>query len=88
MRLGFAKAGAQLGDLIDLSAIDADTTADGNQAFAFGTATGKGRLWAVNSGDTTLIRGNTDGDAAAEIEIAILDGAVKANAYAALDFIL
>ena len=58
------------------------------QDFVFGAATGIGRLWAVNSGTTTLIRGNTDGDAAAEFEVAIADAGVLANAYTAHDFIV
>ena len=86
--IAFEGAGAAAGDKIDLSAIDADTTKAGDQAFAWGTATGKAKLWAVNSGNVTLIRGNTDNDAAVEIEIAIADAGVLANKYVAGDFIL
>lgn len=86
--IAFDGAGAAAGDRIDLSAIDANTTVAGNQAFLWGTATTKGHLWAVNSGTTTLIRGNTDADAAVEIEIAITDAAVLANKYVASDFVL
>jgi Ca2+-binding RTX toxin-like protein len=85
--IAFEKAGAQLGDRIDLAAIDANTTAGGNQTFVFG-GTGKGHLWAANSGNQTVIRGNVDNDAAAEFELAIDDGSVGAAAYKAVDFIL
>jgi hypothetical protein len=58
------------------------------QDFVFGTATGRGRLWAATSGSNTLIRGNTDSDAAAELEITIEDGTVAASAYSAADFLV
>lgn len=86
--MAFEKAGAAKGDVIDLSQIDANETASGTQHFVFGTATGIGRLWATTSGTLTLIRGNTDTDAAAEFELAIDDGGVTASAYAAADFLL
>ena len=77
------------GDKIDLSAIDADcNSANGNQAFLWGTVTTKQHLWAVNSRTTTLIRGNTDADAAVEIEIAIGVAGVLANEYIAGNFVL
>ena len=86
--IAFEGAGAGAGDKIDLATIDANTTVAGNQAFLWGTATTKSHLWAVNSGTTTLIRGNIDNDAAVEIEIAIADAAVLANKYVATDFVL
>jgi hypothetical protein len=36
----------------------------------------------------TYLRGNSDGDAAAEFELAIFDGAVGASAYTHHDFLL
>jgi Ca2+-binding RTX toxin-like protein len=81
---GFGSAG---GDRIDLSGIDANASKGGNQAFAFG-GTGIGRLSVVNSGTDSLVRCNTDKDAAFEFELRIEDGAVLANAYKAVDFIL
>lgn len=83
----FQGAGSSGGDRIDLSGIDANTTAGGNQAFIFG-GTGKGHLSLVNSGDVTIVRGNTDNDAAFEIEIAIADAGINASTYKAIDFIL
>jgi Ca2+-binding RTX toxin-like protein len=83
----FDGPGAVAGDLIDLSGIDADTTVAGNQAFIF-NSTGTGGLSIVDSGTDTLIRGNTDGDAAFEFVIRITDGAVTAAMYTAADFIL
>jgi serralysin len=84
----FEKAGAGLGDRFDLSKFDANSLVSGVQDFVFGAATGIGRLWAVNAGQTTLVRGNTDRDAAAEFEVAIADGGVLAKAYTVHDFIV
>ena len=87
--VAFEKAGGDLGDRFDFSQIDANGSASGVPNFVFGTATGIGRLWAVNSGSLTLIRGNTDTDSTPEIEIAIEDGSsVTASAYKSADFIL
>ncbi|HET9068592.1 MAG TPA: M10 family metallopeptidase [Amaricoccus sp.] len=83
----FQGAGAAAGDRIDLAAIDANVTAGGNQAFVYG-GTGKGHVWAVNSGSTTVIYANVDNDAAAEFQLNILDGGVLASAYKAADFFL
>jgi hypothetical protein len=48
-----------------------------------------GRLWAVESGTSTIVRGNVDGDAAPEFEVLIVDGAgVAASAYGVADFFL
>ena len=83
----FEGAGIAGGDLIDLSGIDANATVAGNQAFAFGGA-GIGRVSITASGSNSLVRANTDGDAAFELEILIEDGGVLATAYRAGDFIL
>ena len=87
--VAFEKPGAQLGDKIDVSAIDA-STAGGIQHFAFGTSHAVGRLWAEDActGNLTLIRGNTGGSTAPEFEIAIQDGNVHALAYTAADFLV
>jgi hypothetical protein len=42
----------------------------------------------VEAGGLTLVRGNTDGDAAFEFKLLIEDAAVLASAYRAVDFIL
>lgn len=87
--LAFAGAGVAGGDRIDVSAIDANTTLAGVQHFVFGTSQGIGRLWAVDVGDVTHIRGNVAGGAAPEFDLAINDGAgVHAGDYAGVDFIL
>lgn len=83
----FAGAGAAAGDRIDLAAIDANGVAAGNQAFLWG-GTGNGHLRAVEEGNRTVLLGNTDADAAAEVRIVLDDGAVRASAYTAADFIL
>ncbi|MFO1142186.1 MAG: M10 family metallopeptidase C-terminal domain-containing protein [Amaricoccus sp.] len=85
--IAFEGAGVSGGDLIDLSGIDADVNAAGNQAFVFG-GTGIGRVSVVNSGTDSLVHCNVDGDAAFEFELAIEDGGVLASAYKALDFVL
>ncbi len=83
----FDGAGAAAGDRIDVSAIDANFTLAGNQTFIFG-GTGKGHIWCVNAGATTVVLANLDNDAAAEFQINIADGGVLAGAYKAADFIL
>ena len=83
----FDGAGAAAGDRIDLSDIDANVTAAGNQAFIFG-GTGKGHVWCVNSGNITQVFANVDNDAAAEFQLNIYDTNVLASAYQAADFIL
>ena len=66
-------------DLIDLSQIDADRTAGGDQAFTYvgalqftGTA---GELRFESKGNLTWIEGDTDGDSIADLQI-FLDGTV------------
>lgn len=86
--LAFDGPGATLSDKIDLSAIDANTAVAGNQAFLFGTAQTAGRLWVVEVGAVTHIRGNIDSDSVVELDIAIEDGAIRGSAYTAADFVL
>ncbi|MFN3387838.1 MAG: ELWxxDGT repeat protein [Allosphingosinicella sp.] len=79
------------GDRIDLSAIDANAGAGGDQAFTFigsaafaGTA---GQLRAVNSGGTAWrVEGDIDGNGLADF--AILVTRADAAAMAAIDFVL
>ena len=75
------------GDRIDLSGIDANAGVAGNQAFVFG-GTGIGRVSLANAGSDTVVRCNTDKDAAFELEVVIEDGAILAADYRAGDFIL
>ncbi len=86
--VAFERPGNKLGDRFDFSLFDADTTRSGLQDFGFGTQTGTGRLWMLDVGKLTYLRGNTDADKTAEFEIAIEDGSVRASAYTAADFIL
>ncbi|MBB5224373.1 subtilisin family serine protease/subtilisin-like proprotein convertase family protein [Amaricoccus macauensis] len=83
----FDGAGAAAGDRIDLSAIDADISAAGDQAFVFG-GTGKGHVWCVDRGGITSILANIDNDPGADFRIDIYDGGIRATAYGAADFIL
>ena len=66
----FAGTGAGIGDQIDLATIDANTVVSGNQAFIFGGPFTAGHLRYVGG----VLQGNTDADAAAEIEIALVGG--------------
>jgi Ca2+-binding RTX toxin-like protein len=83
----FEAAGDGKGDLIDLSGIDADGNLGALDSFFFGS-TGLGGLSVIDSGSDTLVRLNTDNDAAFEVIILIADGGVLASAYTAADFIL
>lgn len=84
----FEGAGAAAGDRIDLSGIDANDLVAGNQSFTFG-GTGAGQISIVELGNTsTLVRANTDKDAAFEFELIIEDGKVHSSQYTAADFIL
>lgn len=83
----FEGVGVAGGDLIDVSAIDADETTPGDQAFTFGGA-GVGTISVVDLGSDTLVRGNTDADPDFEFELLIADGGVLASAYRDVDFVL
>lgn len=84
----FDRPGARKGDLIDLSAIDANATTSGaNEAFQFGSVS-IGGVSAIDQGSDTLIRLNTDSDSDFEMFILISDGDVLASAYTASDFVL
>ncbi|MBP7002239.1 sulfatase-like hydrolase/transferase [Amaricoccus sp.] len=86
--LGFDGRGSAAGDLIDLSALDADTRVDGNQAFRFG-GTGGGRIRLIdNAAGETEVLANVDGDPDVEFRIVIRDGSAPASAYTAADFAL
>jgi serralysin len=75
------------GEKIDLSSIDASTTAAGNNAFAFigaGAFTGSaGQLRAYQSGSEWFVEGDTDGDGAANLMISVASD----HALAAGDFV-
>ena len=97
---GFDGAGFVAGDndVIDLVAIDANTTggAGGNQAFSFigqrtdaqGIAAGPASLWVRNQGGNTFLQGNTDNDAGIEFSVRIADGGTVAADYVNGDFLL
>jgi parallel beta-helix repeat protein len=76
------------GDRIDLSAIDANTMAAGNQAFDLG-GRGPGQVLLTNEGGgKTLVRANVDNDAHFELQFFIEDGGVNASQYGRADFLL
>jgi Ca2+-binding RTX toxin-like protein len=75
------------GDKIDLSTIDANATAAGNQAFTFiGTAafTAAGQVRYVQSGGVTVVSANVDAALAADLAIAV----TGTTAFIAGDFFL
>ena len=85
--MDFEAAGVGQGDLIDLALIDADGAQGAQDSFVFGSLTLAG-LSLIDSGTDTLVRLNTDNDAAFEVTIIIQDGAVLAADYTASDFLL
>ena len=86
----FAGAGAAGGDWIDLKAMDADTTKDGDQAFAwYGNMVSfdpgfAGLLRTVVLGDDVLVQGEVNGDGKVDFEILV----VGAPTLYEFDFIL
>ena len=89
---GFDGAGFVAGDadIIDVDAIDANTTLVNDQTFSFlsqrtdaqGLAAGAGGLWVRNlAGGDTLLQGNTDNDAVIEFSVRIADGFTVAADY-------
>ena len=63
--------------------------APAHQDFVFGTVQGaRPPLARPRQGGVTYVNGNADSDAAIEFQLAIHDGAVRASAYSAHDFIL
>jgi len=83
----FEGAGAAAGDLIDVSALDANRVIAGNQAFVFG-GVGIGQLQVINDGTNSIVLANVDADADFEFRLVIEDGGVLASAYSAADFML
>ena len=73
------------GAKIDVSDIDANTLANGNQNFTFIGAkafSGPGEIRAEVSGGTTIVSLNTDGDVASEMQIAFGgDVSLRANDF-------
>lgn len=85
--------GSTRGDQIDLSGIDADTSAPGNGAFTFVgtsafTAPGQVRVASMAGSSQTLVQANVTGASGAEFEIAVSDGSARPGAWNDLDFIL
>ena len=85
--LAFEGAGVAGGDRIDLSGIDANSGAGGNQAFKLGSKAAGG-LWLEEIGSDTVVYGNVNASGAPEFKLVIEDGALRASDYFAGDFIL
>ena len=60
-------------DKIDLSAIDANTSSNGDQSFSFSNNAANYSIWTVQSGDNLIMRGDVDGDATEDFEILFKD---------------
>jgi hypothetical protein len=78
-------------DKIDLAAIDADTTQEGNQAFSFiggGAFTGAGQLRATQDATTKVwtVQGDTNGDGIADFQFEVVT--VFREPLVATDFLL
>lgn len=72
-------------DDIDLRQIDANTAAQGNQAFSFhGTTAARNAVWYVRDGADLMVRGDVNGDARPDFEIRVSGLA----ALGAADFLL
>lgn len=72
-------------DKIDLSLIDANLSASGNQAFMFsGSAARANSVWWVTSGTSVLVRGDNNGDGTIDFVIELRN----TSALSASDFIL
>lgn len=86
-----ATINGRVGDRIDLSTIDANTSVSGNQAFVFkgtGAFTGAGQVHLIASGADTLIQANTGGTTAPELEVLVHDGSALPTQWVAGDFFL
>ena len=71
-------------DRIDLSALDANLTLSGNQAFLFKTGPAANSLWLTKSGSALIVRLDLTGDARADMEI----GLTGLTTAAKTDFLL
>ena len=83
---GFDGPGETVGDLIDLSPLDASRSRAGDQDFILGDRA-VGHLWITEIGSSTVVRGNTAGNTVPEFEMLIEDGRTRAGSYTAADFI-
>jgi Ca2+-binding RTX toxin-like protein len=79
-----------LGDIIDLSVIDADVNEPGNQAFTFIGSNPftfqAGQLRVISAGVFATVQGDTDGDGIADLEILLV--VQDAHPITAADFVL
>jgi len=89
--LVFDAPGAAAGDIIDVSTIDAKTTAGGNQSFSFigtGAFTAAGQIRAVDDGANVILQFNTDNNlSTVEMEIYVV-GVADPASFTAADFLL
>lgn len=87
--LAFEGAGVAGGDVIDLSAIDANALISGNQTFTWSTARTAGTAYLADSNGSTVLYAHTDNDGVADFALIIADGAgITARSYIGSDFVL
>lgn len=86
----FDQPGSVEGDIIDLSAIDADWRTSGNQAFLFGEDAARGTVWLENGkARSTFVYFSTNNDPDPEFVLRLSDGrGVRADDYSEADFVL
>jgi hypothetical protein len=82
--ISFERAGAAVGDLMDMSAIAANPTVAGNQAFVFGGAR-IGQFQVINSGAGSVMLGNTNADATFAFRVVTADFGFFAGAHTVAD---
>jgi Ca2+-binding RTX toxin-like protein len=86
--VAFQNPGNAIGDLFDLSGIDANRATPNNDAFIFG-GSGVGHLRLDDAGVYTMVRGDIEAGGGWELAFLIEDGAqALASDYTAQDFIL
>lgn len=86
--IAFDGAGEAGGDVIDLSAIDGDTTTEGFQHLIMDGTRGLGHAWVKDNGRYTVVLAETGAVDGVDFRLIIKDGDVLAATYDADDFVL
>lgn len=84
----FEGVGVVGGDRIDLSGIDANLNAAGNQAFVFSASRAAGTVVLSEQGTNTILSAHVNNDGLADFQLIIADGAIRAYDYSSDEFIL
>lgn len=86
--LAFEGVGVAGGDRIDLSGIDANLNAAGNQTFVFSASRAAGTVVLSEQGTNTILSAHVNNDGLADFQLIIADGAIRAYDYSSDEFIL